>query len=81
MWALAHTASLQCKIKGGLMIGVTKLLCGVDSSGDELRYRESVHARPVVVWNFTRQCNLHCVHCYAEAQSGASPQELSTQEG
>ncbi len=63
------------------MIGVTKLLCGVDSSGDELRYRETVHVRPVVVWNFTRQCNLHCVHCYAEAQSGASPHELSTQEG
>jgi radical SAM protein with 4Fe4S-binding SPASM domain len=63
------------------MIGITKLLCGVASSGDELRYRESVHGRPVVVWNLTRQCNLHCLHCYAEAQGRASPQELSTQEG
>ncbi|MFQ5826662.1 MAG: radical SAM protein [Dehalococcoidia bacterium] len=63
------------------MIGITKLLCNVASSGDDLRYRESVHGRPVVVWNLTRHCNLHCLHCYAEAQGRASPQELSTQEG
>ena len=65
------------------MIGITKLLCGVEAPGDDLRYRGDglVHRRPVVVWNMTRRCNLHCVHCYAEAVDTASPNELSTAEG
>ena len=65
------------------MIGISKLLCGVETPGDDLRYRGdgSVHRRPVVVWNMTRRCNLHCVHCYAEAIDKASPGELTTAEG
>lgn len=47
--------------------------------GDALRYSPISHRRPVVVWNITRRCNLHCVHCYADA--GPSPQEeLTTKE-
>jgi MoaA/NifB/PqqE/SkfB family radical SAM enzyme len=39
-----------------------------------------VDKKPVVVWNGTRRCNLHCMHCYAEATTEASPGELSTEE-
>ncbi|MBI4216102.1 MAG: radical SAM protein [Chloroflexi bacterium] len=75
------------------MIGITKLLCGATSPGDALRYgRDSSRLphellqfshdkRPVVVWNFTRRCNLHCRHCYSESQDQEYPGECSTAEG
>ncbi len=65
------------------MISVTKLLHGLSSDGDELRYRHASAARPnrpVVVWNSTRRCNLRCVHCYANAGALPSEGELSTAE-
>jgi radical SAM protein with 4Fe4S-binding SPASM domain len=34
----------------------------------------------VVVWNWTRACNLRCAHCYASAQLGRAPGELDTSE-
>ncbi len=37
-------------------------------------------ARPVVMWNLTRQCNLSCDHCYLDAR-GEAPDELSLEEG
>ncbi|MFX0113643.1 MAG: radical SAM protein [Candidatus Hodarchaeota archaeon] len=33
-----------------------------------------------VVWNFTDQCNLNCVHCYQDAGGEISSRELSTNE-
>lgn len=63
------------------MISVTKLLCGQATAGDNLRYSPESHRRPIVVWNFTRRCNLHCVHCYARAEDRDFPEELSTAEG
>jgi len=74
------------------MISVSKLLCGLDSESDGLRYdaaAESGHdqiteeqqRRPVVVWNMTRRCNLYCQHCYAVAQTEPADGELSTAEG
>jgi 12,18-didecarboxysiroheme deacetylase len=75
------------------MIGITKLLCGQAAPGDVLRYgRESTtlpshllqfsrDKKPVVVWNLTRRCNLHCIHCYFEAQDKEYPGELTTAEG
>ncbi|MBI4297027.1 MAG: radical SAM protein [Chloroflexi bacterium] len=72
------------------MLNVTKLLCDISTPGDDLRYEGLVHGgsrrsnlerRPVVVWNLTRRCNLHCIHCYAEAQDEAAPGELTHQEG
>ena len=74
------------------MISVSKLLCGLDAEGDGLRYdaadesekpqiREDKQRRPVVVWNTTKQCNLYCEHCYAGADDGCAPGELSTSEG
>ncbi|MFB6135459.1 MAG: TIGR04347 family pseudo-SAM/SPASM protein [Halobacteriaceae archaeon] len=74
------------------MISVSKLLCDVGAAGDGLRYdaadesskpqiRERGQRRPVVVWNLTRRCNLYCQHCYAGADVGRAPGELSTAEG
>ncbi|MBI3954253.1 MAG: radical SAM protein, partial [Chloroflexi bacterium] len=71
------------------MLNLTRLWCGAPTPGDGLRYGESprgdgpprqaqVHHRPVVVWNSTRRCNLHCVHCYISAVGEADPEELDT---
>ncbi|UCF78300.1 MAG: radical SAM protein [Candidatus Eiseniibacteriota bacterium] len=74
------------------MIGFTKLICGTEEIGDELRYGRdssklpshllqfSTDKKPIVVWNSTRQCNLSCIHCYIEASPGRGVDELSTEE-
>lgn len=70
------------------MLGVSRLLCGTQAPGDEIRYGESapgqhprpVHRRPVVVWNITRRCNLHCAHCYSASHDRDYPGELTTGE-
>lgn len=36
--------------------------------------------KPVVVWNITRKCNLHCVHCYTNSEYINYPNELTTNE-
>ena len=41
----------------------------------------SADKKPVVVWNMTRQCNLKCVHCYAQAKVTPTENELTTAEG
>jgi Fe-coproporphyrin III synthase len=75
------------------MIGISKLYLGTVESSDALRYgRESNRLpshllqfskdkKPVVVWNMTRQCNLKCRHCYAQAKPQKSSGELTTAEG
>ncbi|MDA0232226.1 MAG: radical SAM protein [Chloroflexi bacterium] len=72
------------------MLSVTRLLCDSPTPGDDLRYGEhrngqrrtkSVHHRPVVVWNITRQCNLHCAHCYSSSHNKQYAGELSLAEG
>lgn len=74
------------------MIGVTKLLCGTVTPSDALRYgrrsdRSPSHLlqfshdkKPVVVWNSTKACNLHCVHCYYSANTRPDPDALTTAE-
>lgn len=74
------------------MIGVTKLLCGTVTPSDALRYgrrsdRSPSHLlqftqdkKPIVVWNSTKACNLHCVHCYYTARAQPDPDELTTVE-
>jgi radical SAM protein with 4Fe4S-binding SPASM domain len=65
------------------VLGVTRLLGGVRTETDKLRYggsqAEAWH-RPVVVWTVTRRCNLACLHCYAAAGDRPFPGELSTAE-
>jgi radical SAM protein with 4Fe4S-binding SPASM domain len=41
----------------------------------------SADKKPVVVWNTTRRCNLHCIHCYSDSQDRHYPGELTTEEG
>jgi len=75
------------------MIGISKLYCGTVEPSDALRYGRrsadlpshllqfSSDKKPVVVWNATRACNLHCVHCYARANRQTHEMELSHEEG
>ena len=75
------------------MIGISKLLLGTVTSGDVLRYGRhsgqlpsnmlqfSQDKKPVVVWNVTRRCNLHCLHCYSSSQNRDYPGELTHEEG
>ncbi|HEY3315661.1 MAG TPA: radical SAM protein [Bacillota bacterium] len=74
------------------MIGISKLLCGMVTPGDTLRYNRetdklpanmlqfAMDKRPVVVWTSTRRCNLHCLHCYADSENREYPDEMSTVE-
>lgn len=65
------------------MIHLTRLYCPAPRAfrGDALRYRHVDRAaRPVVVWNTTRRCNLRCVHCYAASDNQPASNELSTAE-
>lgn len=71
------------------MISVSRLLCGMVTEGDSLRYFKKANEtpaaaaahRPIVVWNSTRRCNLHCVHCYAGSKDQSYDGELTFDEG
>lgn len=69
------------------MISVSRLLCDEIGPGDYLRYgKEGAHSpmvgqKPIVVWNYTKRCNLRCVHCYADAYVQGTDVEMSTEEG
>ncbi|MDE2180151.1 MAG: radical SAM protein, partial [candidate division NC10 bacterium] len=69
------------------MLRITELLCGSlydpkmpsrQKGGPSLL---SSAERPVVIWNLTRRCNLHCLHCYSQSQDRAYADELTTDEG
>ena len=69
------------------MIGITKLLCGRATVSEAMRaprterpdlIQFASRSGPMVVWNVTARCNLHCTHCYAAEVSG--DEELSTDE-
>lgn len=75
------------------MLNVTKLLRaeetereaeskkGADLSPALLRYAPSpARRKPIVVWNLTRACNLHCLHCYTSSRAEPDPDELSTRD-
>ncbi len=66
------------------MINLTRLWTGISQSADHLRYgvgpggpRTAAARRPVVVWNITQSCNLHCIHCYANSEARAYAGELT----
>ena len=73
------------------MISISRLLCDTVSPGDGLRYGDKssdskviippIAAKPVVVWNCIRQCNLKCIHCYANADDNISLPEMDTEAG
>ena len=74
------------------MISISKLYCGRVEPGDILRYEKSgrklptklLHyareKKPVVVWNCTRRCNLHCRHCYSKSSAECDVSEEMTAE-
>lgn len=66
------------------MISVSRLLCDAVGPGDSLRYSRQYPAadrqRPIVVWNCTRKCNLHCVHCYSSAGNKDPAEVLNTEQ-
>ena len=69
------------------MLNVTKLLSGSPQPDGGVRYGEedgspacSSQHKPVVVWNITRRCNLHCIHCYSDSTSEHYKGELTLQE-
>ncbi len=74
------------------MIGISKLYCGTVEPSDAIRYGRhsstlpshllqfSADKKPVVVWNVTRACNLHCMHCYAKADGNIHEREISHEE-
>jgi radical SAM protein with 4Fe4S-binding SPASM domain len=63
------------------MISISRLLCNAAGPGDSLRYNRDHQAerkqRPIVVWNCTKKCNLHCIHCYSSA-GDKDPAEILT---
>lgn len=75
------------------MLSVTRLLNGSVGPHDALRYGRASGAtpahllhyarekKPVVVWNVTRRCNLHCAHCYSDSRDRHYPGELTTEQG
>ncbi len=75
------------------MLSVSRLLNGTVGPDDALRYGRltsglpahllhfSADKKPVVVWNLTRRCNLHCLHCYSDSHDRDYPGELTTEEG
>ncbi len=70
------------------MIGVSKLLIRKNEPSDSLRYGHggrsgatpSAFNRPIVVYNCLKQCNLKCIHCYANATTREDPDRLDTGE-
>lgn len=66
------------------MISVSRLLCDTIGPGDSLRYDRQYPAvdrqRPIVVWNCTKKCNLHCVHCYSSAGDEDPAEVLNTEQ-
>ncbi len=74
------------------MLSVSGLIRQSVTTGDVLRYGRSSRGpapllhfsedkKPIMVWNVTQRCNLHCMHCYASSRDKEYPGELSTEEG
>lgn len=62
------------------MINISRLWCGAAGSMDHLRYSNTSHQKPVIVWNSTRRCNLRCVHCYSKSENKRYSNELTTEQ-
>jgi Fe-coproporphyrin III synthase len=75
------------------MVGISRLYCGTEKWGDQLRYgaKDSADAsgslaaalakKPIVVWNVSQRCNLRCIHCYSDSDGGCGSNDLTTDEG
>jgi len=69
------------------MINLTRIWTGEEQPADALRYGRGKEApvsascrKPVVVWNMTRTCNLHCAHCYSDSNPQHYQSEVTLSE-
>lgn len=62
------------------MLSVSKLLGRLPTSTDRDSIRYANEGRPVVVWNITKRCALHCVHCYNASENKTYPGELTHEQ-
>jgi radical SAM protein with 4Fe4S-binding SPASM domain len=66
------------------MISISRLLFDAVGPGDSLRYsieqRDGKKQIPIVVWNCTGKCNLHCVHCYSSSDDNDPTGILTTEQ-
>jgi radical SAM protein with 4Fe4S-binding SPASM domain len=62
------------------MINISKLYCGLAGESDELRYAHTAQTGPIVVYNCTARCNLHCLHCYSNSNANQQDAELDTNQ-
>ena len=58
--------------------GIANMLEGIGYYG--VQRPQTTAASFLIVWNFTRQCNLRCKHCYENAGPRPAPDELTTEE-
>lgn len=58
--------------------GMANVIIGIAENG--ITMPQVLHAPFLVVWDFTKQCNLMCKHCYINAVPHPSEDELSLEE-
>jgi len=58
--------------------GIANILLGIAYYG--ITRPQKLYAPFMVVWDFTKQCNLKCKHCYANAGPRPAPDELTLDE-
>ena len=58
--------------------GIANILLGIAYFG--ITRPQKLYAPFMVVWDFTKQCNLRCKHCYANARPRPAPDELTLEQ-
>ncbi|MEM5793959.1 MAG: radical SAM protein [Candidatus Aenigmatarchaeota archaeon] len=58
--------------------GLTNILEGIAYYG--VKRPQTTYAPFLIVWDYTKACNLRCKHCYENASPKPAPDELTTQE-
>ncbi len=58
--------------------GIANILLGIAYYG--ITRPQKLYAPFMVVWDFTKRCNLRCKHCYANATPFPAPDELTLEE-
>ena len=58
--------------------GISNILLGIAYFG--ITRPQKLYSPFMIVWDFTKQCNLRCKHCYANAGPKPSPDELTLEQ-
>lgn len=58
--------------------GMHNVVRGIARLG--LQTPQSTAVPTVIVWNFTNQCNLHCVHCHQDSNANPNAPELTPEQ-